>query len=302
MRHILAAVRLHLLLILAVTVEIQAQGPASSGRGADWLAVDQVFGRKGVSQPDDVIRYNFPRNDLQVMAKGVQLKTAFALGGWIAMKRIDDGVMVMGDLVLLENEVAPVMRALQQAGVEQSALHNHVLGESPRVMYMHVSAHGDPVRIAQSIRDALAQTRTPLGALPTPSPAPINLDTAAVTAAIGTSGRVNGGVYQVSVPRRETIFEGGYEVPPSMGVATAINFQPTGGGKAAVTGDFVLLAAEVNPVTRALTQNGIEVTAVHSHLLEESPPLLFMHFWAIDDAIKLARGLRIALDLVEGAR
>ena len=287
-----------ILLLVTVSVELHAQGPHT----ADWTAVDQAFGRKGIPQPDHVVRYNFPRNDLQVMAKGIQLKPAFALGGWIAMKPVDDGVMVMGDLVLLESEVAPVMRALQQAGVEQSALHNHVLGESPRVMYLHVKAHGDPVKIAQAIRDALAQTRTPLGALPTPSPAPVNLDTAAVAAAIGMSGRVNGGVYQVSVPRRETIFEGGDEVPPSMGVATAVNFQPTGGGKAAITGDFVLLAGEVNPVIRVLIQNGIEVTAVHSHLLEESPPLLFLHFWANDDAIRLARGLRTALDVVEGAR
>jgi hypothetical protein len=175
-------------------------------------------------------------------------------------------------------------------------VHNHLLRESPRVMYVHVDAHGDPVRIAQTVRAALALTRTPLDRpAPPAAPAPIDLDTAAVVRALGHSGRVNGGVYQVSVPRRETVREGNHEVPPSMGVATAINFQPTGGGRAAITGDFVMTAGEVNPVIRALRDNGIEVTALHSHLLGEQPRLYFMHFWANDDALRLARGLHAAL-------
>jgi hypothetical protein len=205
--------------------------------------------------------------------------------------------MVMGDLVLGEDEVAPVMRALQAGGVEQTALHNHVLHESPRVMYMHIAAHGDPVQVAQAIRTALAQSRTPLG---TPAaavpPAGIDLDTTAVAAALGVAGKVAGGVYQVSVPRRETIRQGTHELPPAMGVATAINFQPTGGGKAAITGDFVMRATEVNAVIRALQQAGIEPTALHSHMIDEEPRLFFMHFWANDDAVTLARGLRGALD------
>jgi hypothetical protein len=189
------------------------------------------------------------------------------------------------------------MRALQQGGVEQTAVHNHVLHESPRVMYMHIAGHGDAVKIAQAIRAALAQSRTPLGAPSAPAAAAaIDLDTAAVARALGAAGKVNGGVYQVSVPRRETIREGGNEIPPSMGVATAINFQPTGGGKAAITGDFVMRGSEVNNVIRALLAGGIEVTAVHSHMLTEEPRLFFMHFWANDDAVKLAGTLRSALD------
>jgi hypothetical protein len=204
--------------------------------------------------------------------------------------------MALGDLVLTEDEVGPVMRALQQGGVEQTALHNHVLMEQPRVMYMHIMAHGEEVKIAQAIHAALGQSKTPMEAPAASAGGAIELDTAAVARALGVSGKVNGGVYQVSVPRREAVRDGGREVPPSMGVATAINFQPTGDGKAAITGDFVLAASEVNPVIRALQENGIEVTALHSHMLTEQPRLFFMHFWANDDATKLARGLRAGLD------
>jgi hypothetical protein len=270
------------------------QTPASPA----WAAsVDQALGRAGAAQPGGVRRYGFPRTDLQVTASGVRLAPALALGSWVAFKDAGDGRgMMMGDLVLTENEVGPVMRALQQGGVMQTALHNHVLHESPRIMYMHIAGHDEPAKLAGVVRAALAQTGTPLEA-PGPAPAsPLDLDTAAIVRTLGHSGRVNGGVYQVSVPRRETIREGGRDVPPAMGVATAINFQPTGGGKAAITGDFVMLASEVNAVIRALQGNGIEVTALHSHMLTETPRLFFMHFWANDDAVQLARGLRAALD------
>jgi hypothetical protein len=264
----------------------------------DWSTVDQALGRTGALQPGNVMKYSFPRSDLRVTAAGVQLRPALALGSWLAFKDIGGGrVMAMGDLVLGEDEVGSVMGALQQGGVEQTALHNHVLHESPRVMYMHIAAHGDAAKIAQTIRAALATSRTPLAAPGAPAAATsIDLDTTAVARALGVAGKVNGGVYQVSVPRRETIRENGHEVPPSMGVATAINFQPTGSGRAAITGDFVMRANEVNAVIRALQQSGIEVTALHSHMLDEEPRLFFMHFWANDDAVKLARGLRGALD------
>jgi hypothetical protein len=281
---------------------IRAQG-APSGAGA-WSAVESVLGRPGAIQPGNVIRFSFPRSDLAVAANGVTLKPALALGSWIAFRNAAGGrTMAMGDLVLTEDEVGPVMRALQQGGVEQTALHNHVLHESPRVMYMHVAAHGDAMKIAQAIRSALGQSRTPLGPPAARAAASaIDLDTAAVARALGVAGTANGGVYQVSVPRRETIREGRDEIPPSMGVATAINFQPTGGGRAAITGDFVMRASEVNDVIRALQQSGIEVTALHSHMLEESPRLFFMHFWANDDAVALARGLRAALDQTNSKR
>jgi hypothetical protein len=281
----------------ALSAPLLAQG-GGAPQTADWTAVDQALGRTGAAQPGDVMRYSFPRSDLQVTAGDVALKPALALGSWVAFKRVTGGhVIAMGDLVLGEDEVAPVMRALQEGGVEQTALHNHVLHESPRVMYMHISAHGDAAKIAQAIRTALGRSRTPLGPPAASAPAgAIDLDTAAIARALGMAGKVNGGVYQVSVPRRETIREGKNELPPSMGVATAINFQPTGGGKAAITGDFVMRASEVNNVIRALQQAGIEPTALHSHMLTEEPRLFFMHFWANDDAVKLAQGLRGALD------
>jgi hypothetical protein len=203
----------------------------------------------------------------------------------------------MGDLVLTEDEVAPVMAKLQAGGVEQSALHNHLVGETPRVMYMHIMAKGDATKVAQAIHDALALTHTPLQApAAAPPVAATGLDTAAFAAALGYAGKSNGGVYQISVPRPQPIREGSEEIPPSMGVATAINIQPTTNGRAVATGDFVLLPSEVNGVIRALKGNGVAVTALHSHLMMDQPHVLFMHFWGNDDAAKLARGLRAALD------
>ena len=262
-----------------------------------WSAVDSVLGRAGASQPGGVMKYSFPRSDLQVTAAGVQLKPAFALGSWLAFRPVGGGhVMAMGDLVLTEDEITPVMRALQAGGVEQTALHNHVLHESPRVMYLHIGAHGDATSIARAVRAALAQSGTPMGAPSTPAAASAaDLDTAGIARALGVAGKLNGVVYQVTVPRRETIREGRNEIPPSMGVATAINFQPTGGGKAAITGDFVMRGSEVNDVIRALQQGGIESTALHSHMLTEEPRLFFMHFWANDDAVRLAGVLHAAL-------
>jgi hypothetical protein len=292
--------RAQLLLAIAglLVASSPSRAPAQQSSSSGWAAVDQALGRKGSAQPGGVMKYGFPRSDLHVTVGGVQVKPAFALGSWVAFRNVGGRhAMMMGDLVLTEEEVAPVMRALQQGGVEQTALHNHILGESPRVMYMHVSGHGDAKKLAHAVRTALGQSRTPLQ---TPSPstasAAIDLDTAAIAHALGVSGKVNGGVYQVSVPRRETVREDGNEVPPSMGVATSINFQSTGNGKAAITGDFVMTAREVNPVIRALLANGIVPTALHSHMLTESPRLFFMHFWANDDATSLARGLRVALD------
>lgn len=278
--------------------DAQESGPARAARDTTgWSAVDRALGRKGAMQPGGVMKYGFPRADLHVTAHGVEVKPALALGSWVAFRNVGGGrAMMMGDLVLTEEEVGPVMRSLQGAGVGQTALHNHVLGESPRVMYMHIAGHDDPVALARAVRAALALSGTPMEPPAPAAAATIELDTAAIARVLGRPGKVNGGVYQVSVPRRETVREGEHEVPPSMGVATALNFQPTGGGKAAITGDFVMIASEVDPVIRALREHGIEVTALHSHMLAESPRLFFMHFWANDDATMLARGLRAALD------
>lgn len=272
--------------------------PASAAQPpVDWSGVETAIGRPGASQPGDVYRFSFPRSDLQVTAAGVRLRPALALGGWVAMKSAPGGVVAMGDLVLTESEVGGVMSRLQEGGVEQTAVHHHVLHETPRIVYMHVHGHGDPVKLAETIRAAVALTGAPAPQPPAPTPAePLGIDTAQIAQVLGHGGRVTGGVYQVSVPRAESIRDGDFEIPPSMGLATALNFQPTGGGKAAITGDFVMVASEVNAVIRALREGGIEVTSLHNHLLTETPRLFFMHFWANDDAVKLARGLRAALD------
>ena len=247
----------------------------------------------------DVHRYGFPRTDLTVTLDGVTIKPALALGGWVAFKPAHGGTMIMGDLVLLETEINPVMLKLIEGGLEITAVHNHLLRANPATFYMHVGGHGDPVKMATVIRDALSASKTPLATPAVASPPPtVEIDTAQLDQLIGFKGQSNGGVYQFGVPRRDPIMEGGTQIAPEgpMGVATAINFQPTGGGKAAITGDFVLAGDEVNPVIKALRSNGIGVTAVHSHMLNEQPRLFFLHFWANDDALKLARGLRTALD------
>jgi hypothetical protein len=291
------------MLVATATLALSAvRGDAHAQQSVDWKAVDAAMGRPSVAQPGDVHRYNFPRGDMHVTSGGVAIKPALALGGWVAMKEVPDGVMAMGDLVLAENEVTPVITRLQQGGVEQTAIHHHLIRESPRVYYVHVHAHGDPAKIAQTVRAALALTKVPAPSPAAPAAAAFELDTVALAKALGYMGRVNGGVYQVSVPRSEAIHEGSFEIPPSMGLGTAINFQPTGGGKAAITGDFVMLGSEVNPVIRALRDNGIEATSLHSHLLAEEPRLFFMHFWANDDAVKLARGLRAALEKTNSKR
>jgi len=183
------------------------------------------------------------------------------------------------------------MMKLRQGGIEQTAVHNHLLHEPPRVLYTHTAGHGDPAQMAKGVHDALALTKTPgPDKTQTPAaPADLGFDRKQVEQILGHAGKVNGGILQVTVPRAEKITDSGMEVPPSMGVATALNFQPTGGGKAAITGDFVLLGKDVNPVIKALRENGIEGTALHSHLLAEEPRLWFMHFWANDDAVKLAK-------------
>jgi len=288
--------------MFVVSIVAAFANTAARSQEIDWQKVDEAIGRKAAVVSGDVHRYGFPRTDLSVTLDGVVIKPALALGGWVAFKPAHGGVMAMGDLVLLETEINPVMLKLIEGGMEISAVHNHVLRATPATFYMHVGGHGDPVKMAAVIRDALSASKTPLvttvGAAPAGAPPPIDLDTALLDQIIGVKGQNNGGVYQFAVPRRDPISEGGMQLAPvgPMGVAEAIGFQPTGGGKAAITGDFVLTGEEVNPVIKALRSNGIEVTALHSHMLDEQPRLFFCHFWANDDAIKLAKGLRAALD------
>lgn len=284
--------------ISALTVICACFVATAHAQDVDWQKVDQALGRKP-TVADDVHRYGFPRTDLAVTLDGLTIKPALALGGWVAFKPAHGGAMVMGDLVLLETEVNPVMAKMIASGLEITAVHNHLLRASPATFYMHIAGHGDPAKLASAIHDGLAESKTPLTVAAPASPPPaVDLDTAKLDQIIGVKGQGNGGVYQFNVKRRDPIKQDDMLLTPvgAMGVATAINFQPTGGGRAAITGDFVLTGDEVNPVIVALRTHGIEVTALHSHMLDEQPRLFFMHFWANDDAIKLAEGLRAALD------
>ena len=307
MRLRMLSVFLSSVFILTVFTILQVRAQQASQKAApaasNWKAVDDAMGHAGQDQPDGAHRFSMPRSDLKVTANGVEIKPGFALGSWAAFQMMGNHSDVMGDLVLTESELAPVMQKLVDSGIEITAVHNHLLNESPRIMYMHIHGQGDAVKLAGSLREALALSKTPAAA-PAPSGAPPDLgfDSKQLDTILGQTGRNNNGIYQYSVPRAESITDGGMTVPNSLGVTTGINFQPTGGGKAAITGDFVMIGKEVNPVIKTLKQNGIAVTALHSHMLDEQPRLLFMHFWANDDAMKLAKGLRAALDETNSAK
>jgi hypothetical protein len=265
----------------------------------DWKAVEQALGKGGQLQPGDVFRVGMPRTDLSVTVKGVPIKAGFGLGSYAAFKQVGDAAMVMGDLVLLDQEVPGVMSGLLSGGLEVTAVHNHLNEMTPHVLYMHYAGRGDAVQLAKALRQALSASGTPLGT-PAPSSAPSSgpgLDTKQIEQALGRQGReVGAGVFQVTVPRAEAITEMGQPLLPAMGVTTVMNFQPTPDGKAAITGDFVLIDKEVNGVARTLRQHGIDVTAIHNHSLQDTPRLFCMHFWGTNDAVKLAQGLKAALD------
>lgn len=296
--------RVHAAAAIGVLLAMTAL-PLRAQSAVDWKAVDAAFGRSSAAQDGGVHRWSMPRSDLQVTAAGVTLKPAFALGSWLAMLPTAHGVLAMGDLVLRDEELNPVLSKLQEGGIEQSAIHHHVIRETPRILYVHIHGHGDPSMIAMAVRAALARTGTPPQASASPAPVPAQampLDTVGITRALGANGKANGGVWQVSVPRAELLRDGDDVLPASMGVATAINFQPTTGAKAAITGDFVMIASEVNAVIKALRSAGIEVTSLHNHLLQDDPRLFFLHFWAESDAVTLAKGLRAALDVTNVKR
>ena len=287
------------LLLVAAVLGASLSMPAAAQ--TDWSFVDTILTRKGAVS-GDVHRYGLPRSDLNVTLDGVAIKPGFALGGWVAFEPMGDKAMMMGDLVLTESEINPVMSKLLSEGLQVTALHNHLLRANPPPFYMHVAGTGDPAQLARYVRAALEESKTPFDIKPPANTAAaggtIDFDTAKVDAAIGRKGKANGGVYQFGIPRADSIKMDGMAIPPAMGTAIGINFQPTGDGKAAVTGDFVALSSELNPLITALRDNGIEVTAIHNHMVGEEPRAFFVHFWANDDAIKLAHGLGAALKTV----
>jgi uncharacterized protein DUF1259 len=290
---------------LVLAAGLPAGANAADG---DWARVGEALGKPGTELPGGIYKVALPRTDLKVTLDGVDIKPGLALGGWLAFEKAGRESVVMGDLVLTMDEVNPVMTRLLAGGIAVTALHNHLLRNQPFTMYLHVQGMGDPVKLAGVLHAALGDSKTPLAASVSGSSQPsaaapaappaIDLDTAGLDRALGAKGTNNGGIYQFSIPRAEPVKDMGMVVPPAMGSAQAINFQPTGGGKAAITGDFVLTAKEVNPVMKALRDNGIEITALHNHMIDDQPRLFFMHFWAHDDAKKLATGLKATLSHV----
>jgi Domain of Unknown Function (DUF1259) len=282
-----------------------AAGAPARQADVDWNAVQDALGRSGMMMPGDVFRIGMPRTDLKVTVNGVTVQPGFALGSYAAFKQFDDGTMVMGDLVLLDEEVNAVMQGLFDRGFEVTALHNHLNNITPHIMYMHYEGHGDAVQLAQMLHDALAPSATPLSPAvpppPTAAPSGPQLDVGTLDGILGYSGRASGSIIQYSIGRAETITENGHQLLPAMGVSTALNFQPTGANMAAITGDFLLMGGEVNPVAEALKGNGVDVTAVHQHHIGEQPKTYYMHFWANSDPAALAQGLRAALDQTNSA-
>ncbi len=270
--------------------------PAILGaQGLDTAKIDEALGRPG-QKTGDVYRVGFPRTDLHVSLAGVEIKPGLALGSWAAFAGNDSDATVMGDLVLLENELTPVMKKLRAAGFDITAVHNHVLNETPRVIYMHYMGHGKAAELAKSLRAALAESKTPLDKPAPPAPpgeSPAFVKTVEDT--LGTKGRFAGGVLSFGIPRSGAITDHGMTLTGTQGVAEAINFQELGPGKVATTGDFVLTAEEVNPVISALEEHDIQVTALHSHMLTEEPRLFFMHFWAVGSTESVAAGIKAAL-------
>lgn len=280
--------------------------PDTNLTAADWGPVQNALGKPGSLMPGGVYRVGLPRTDLKVTLDGIALQPGFALGGYAAFVRHGGQAMAVGDLVLLEDEVAGVSARLLQSGIEVTAVHNHLLRESPHVLYMHFLAHGDALKIAQDLRAGLAGTATPLGpGGVAPAPAaqqPPGIDGATLDQILGRQGRVSGTIYQVAVGRAEPVTMDGVALPAATGVATALNFEAIGDGQAAVTGDFAMVPGEVEGVLGALRSSGIEITALHSHMLMDSPHLLYAHFWGHGDPAALGRGLRAALDQTRSSR
>src|ERR1700726_3702259 len=286
----------HRLTLLALCAALLTSLPARAA-DIDWKTVDAALG-KTAAVSGEVHRYGLPRSDLHVTLDGVAIKPALALGGWVSFAPVHGEAMVMGDLVLLDSEITPVMTRLLDGGLDITAIHNHILRASPATFYMHVGGHGDPVEMAAVIRSALASSKTPFDP-PTTGAAPaqaIDLDTAKLDEIMGVKGTAVGGVYQFGVPRHDPSVEMGMKVTGPLGGANAINFQPTGNGTPAITGRRLVTGDEPNPLIRALRAGDIEVTAIHSHMLDEQPRMFFIHFWANDGALTLARGVRAALE------
>jgi hypothetical protein len=271
--------------------------PAYAQRDVQQLnteAIATAIGKQG-ELTGEMYKVSFPRSDVTVKVGGVVIKPALALMGWAAFIKSGSSAVTYGDLVVLEDEVNPVIRKLEERGLELSALHNHLLHETPRIMFIHFVGHGDEVELATGVREALSLTKSPLAATAS-APETKPVIATEIERIIGYQGSMGGDVFHITVPRNDIhVAAMGTMVPGSMGMNTPFNFQ-LDGKNAAINGDFMLRPSELNPVIKALQANGIEVASIHNHLLDNEPQLVFMHFWAYGDAVGLAKGLRAALD------
>ncbi len=259
--------------------------------------IDAVFSRTAQQLPGPVYKYSWPRTDLHVKVAGTPIVSGLALGSWAAFTPVRDKTWMMGDLVLLQSEVGPVVQRLQAGGIDVTAIHNHLLEETPRVMYVHYIGAGDPVEIAKTLKAALERSHTPLKSeakSTTNQQRQVPQWVSQLENALGRKGKLSGRVYSVSLPRADVIQMDGHSIPPAMGIATALNFQELG-EKVASTGDFVLIATEVNPVIKALQQHAVTVTALHNHMLEDDPHLFFLHYWAVGIPARVGAALKAAL-------
>jgi Domain of Unknown Function (DUF1259) len=281
------------LLVLSLVL-LDANLVMAQGAAPGWADVDKTFGRPGTVQ-NDLYKVTFPRSDLNVKVGNVKVQPGVALTSWIAMRPAGTDVVADGDLVLTSDELNPVMSALQEHGLEITALHNHLIGEEPQVYYMHFYGKGPRQTLAAGLKAALDNSKTPIAVTPPATPVK-SWDTAAVEKLLGAKGRLSGAVLGFAFPRSHPISMHQQTMTPAMGMATAMNFQPLDESGVAASGDFVLRENEVNPVLAALRKNGILVTAVHNHMLDDEPRMVFVHFWGTGQAETVARGLREALD------
>lgn len=282
-------------------METTAMEATEMGADIEWDAVGEAIGKEGEMMDGGVYRVSFPRSDLRVTSQGVEIEPSLSLGSYAAFVPMGGGeAMVMGDLVLTEDELNRVISNLQGSGIEQTSVHKHLLEQSPDIWWQHYEGVGDPIELAEAVNEALSATGTPMEASAS-EPAELDLDTAALEETLGLEGTNTGSTYNFSVGRAEAVTMHGVELPASSGVSTVMNFQPTGGGDAAINGDFVMTADEVNPVIRALRDADIKIVELHHHTLDEEPRLFYMHFWADDDAEALAEGLKAALDETNSA-
>lgn len=266
---------------------------------ADFQEVEKILGAPGQMQEGAFV-VRFARSDILVTIEGEPIPTALGFGSWTAWKEMGAEVMVMGDLVLLETEINPVISALAEANVQVTALHNHFLNIEPHVMYMHIYGMGPAVGLARGIRSARNKTSTPSpdAALPRGFQPSLKLDTKRIEQIIGQPGQAGGGVFKITIGR-PGVTMGGVEMTASMGLNTWAAFVGTE-ERAHVAGDVAMTAKEVNLVIRALRKGGINLTAVHNHMLDEDPRIFFLHYWGTGPAVKLAETVRAAFDQAKG--